>query len=91
MTEANGVLASVSPIPIRVIKILPSGYSIPDPLPWAALVSRCPSIRNIARAAVDVQHCNATRSQREHAAPDHLTRRWCARTGSDAIARHAGR
>jgi hypothetical protein len=37
MTEANGVLASVSPIPIRVIKILPSGYSIPDPLPWAAL------------------------------------------------------
>jgi len=37
MTEANGVLASVSPIPIKVIKALPSAYHIPDPLPWAAL------------------------------------------------------
>jgi hypothetical protein len=37
MTEANAVLTSVSVIPIRVIKILPSGYQIPDPLPWAQL------------------------------------------------------
>jgi len=37
MTEANTVLASVSVIPVRVIKILPSGYQIPDPLPWAQL------------------------------------------------------
>src|SRR5439155_20383323 len=31
------LLASVSMIPVRVIKILPSGYHIPDPLPWAQL------------------------------------------------------
>jgi hypothetical protein len=37
MTEANDVLASVSVIPVRVIKILPSDYQIPDPLPWAEL------------------------------------------------------
>ena len=37
MTEANAVLASVSVIPVRVIKILPTGYQIPDPLPWAQL------------------------------------------------------
>ena len=37
MTEANAMIASVSMIPVRVIKILPSGYQIPDPLPWAAL------------------------------------------------------
>jgi hypothetical protein len=37
MTEANVMIASVSVIPVRVIKTLPSGYQIPDPLPWAAL------------------------------------------------------
>ena len=37
MTEANAVLASVSVIPVRVIKTLHSGYQIPDPLPWAQL------------------------------------------------------
>jgi Protein of unknown function (DUF1612)/HTH DNA binding domain len=37
MTEANAVLASVSVIPVRVIKILPAGYQIPNPLPWAQL------------------------------------------------------
>jgi hypothetical protein len=37
MTEANGVLTSVSVIPVRVIKTLPTGYQIPDPLPWAQL------------------------------------------------------
>ncbi|WP_291855101.1 hypothetical protein [Bradyrhizobium sp.] len=37
MTEANVVLASVSEIPVRVIKILPSGYQIPHPLPWPAI------------------------------------------------------
>src|SRR3984893_10248204 len=37
MTEANAVLASVSVIPVKVIKPLPSGYQIPDPLPWAQL------------------------------------------------------
>jgi hypothetical protein len=31
------MIASVSVIPVRVIKTLPSGYQIPDPLPWAAL------------------------------------------------------
>ena len=34
MTEANAVLASVSPIPVKVIKAL---RQIPDPLPWAQL------------------------------------------------------
>jgi hypothetical protein len=37
MTEANAVLASVSVIPIKVIKPLPTGYQIPDPLPWIQL------------------------------------------------------
>src|SRR6266702_6381712 len=37
MTEAKAMLASVSWIPIKVIKILPSGYQIPDPLPWATV------------------------------------------------------
>jgi hypothetical protein len=37
MTEANAVIASVSPIPVKVIKALASAYQIPDPLPWAAL------------------------------------------------------
>src|SRR5260370_12589382 len=37
MTEAKAMIASVSAIPVRVIKALPSGYQIPDPLPWAAL------------------------------------------------------
>lgn len=37
MTEANAVLASVSLIPIKVIKILLPSYKIPDPLPWAQL------------------------------------------------------
>jgi len=37
MTEAMSVIASVCPIPVKVIKALPSDYQIPDPLPWAAL------------------------------------------------------
>ena len=37
MTESNAVLASVSPIPVKVIKTLQSDYQIPDPLPWSAL------------------------------------------------------
>ena len=37
MTEVNAVLASVSPIFVKVIKTLHSGYQLPDPLPWAAL------------------------------------------------------
>jgi hypothetical protein len=37
MTEAKAVIASVCLIPVRVIKILPFGYQIPDPLPWAQL------------------------------------------------------
>jgi hypothetical protein len=37
MTEANVMLASVSLIPVRVIKTLPPSYKIPDPLPWAQL------------------------------------------------------
>ncbi|MFL5239198.1 MAG: RHE_PE00001 family protein [Rhizomicrobium sp.] len=32
------MLASVSAIPIKGIKILPPSYKIPDPLPWAQLV-----------------------------------------------------
>ncbi|OCX33140.1 hypothetical protein QU42_00220 [Bradyrhizobium sp. UASWS1016] len=31
------MIASVTPIPVKVINILHSGYQIPDPLPWAAL------------------------------------------------------
>ncbi|UQE03894.1 hypothetical protein [Bradyrhizobium japonicum] len=38
MTEAKVVLASVSLVPVKVIKTLPCGYKIPDPLPWAQLV-----------------------------------------------------
>ncbi len=38
MTEAKPVIASVSVIPVKVIKPLPTGYQIPDPLPWAQLV-----------------------------------------------------
>jgi hypothetical protein len=38
MTESNAMLASVSPILVKVIKILPTSYKIPDPLPWAQLV-----------------------------------------------------
>src|SRR6202158_4592541 len=37
MTEAKAVLASVSAIPVKVIKPLQNGYTIPDPLPWAQL------------------------------------------------------
>jgi hypothetical protein len=37
MTEVKLVLASVSAIPVKVIKILPSGHKIPDPLPWATI------------------------------------------------------
>lgn len=31
------MIASVSTIPVKVIKALPSGYQIPDPLPWASI------------------------------------------------------
>jgi hypothetical protein len=37
MTESNAVLASVSMIPLKVIKILPPSSKVPDPLPWAQL------------------------------------------------------
>lgn len=37
MTEAEAVLASVSMIPVKVIKALISAYQIPDPLPWPQL------------------------------------------------------
>ena len=37
MTEAIFVLASVTMIPIKVIKTLPSAYQIPDPLPWSQI------------------------------------------------------
>lgn len=37
MTEVKAVIASVSVIPVKVIKPLPTGYQIPDPLPWAQL------------------------------------------------------
>ena len=37
MTEVMFVIASVAPALVKVIKPLPSGYQIPDPLPWAAI------------------------------------------------------
>ena len=37
MTEAMVMIASVAVIPVKVIKTLPSGYTIPEPLPWAQL------------------------------------------------------
>ncbi len=37
MTEANAVIASVSPLPVKVIKTLPSAYQTPDPLPWSQI------------------------------------------------------
>ena len=37
MTEVNGVLPSVTVIPVKVIKTLLNAYHIPDPLPWATI------------------------------------------------------
>lgn len=37
MTEAKAMIASVSPIPVKVIKTLQSSYEIPDPLLWGTL------------------------------------------------------
>lgn len=37
MTEVKAMIASVSVIPVKVIKPLPSSYQLPDPLPWAQL------------------------------------------------------
>src|SRR3954447_21941014 len=37
MTEVRAVLASVAPLPVKVIKTLPSSYKFPDPLPWVQL------------------------------------------------------
>src|SRR5947209_14132789 len=37
MTEAKAVLASVAPLPVKVIKTLLLNYKIPEPLPWAQL------------------------------------------------------
>jgi hypothetical protein len=39
MTEAKSVLASVTAIPVKVIKTLLSSYQIPDPLPWTQLAA----------------------------------------------------
>lgn len=38
MTEYKPVLASVSTIPVKVIKALRHAYQIPDPLPWGHIV-----------------------------------------------------
>lgn len=37
MTEAKAVIASVSTIPVKVIKALSQAYQIPDPLPWSQI------------------------------------------------------
>ncbi|MDH6264299.1 RHE_PE00001 family protein [Bradyrhizobium sp. BR13661] len=37
MTEVKAMIASVSVIPVKVIKPLQNGYAIPDPLPWVQL------------------------------------------------------
>ncbi len=37
MTEAKGVIASVSTNPIKVIKALSQAYQIPDALPWSQI------------------------------------------------------
>jgi hypothetical protein len=37
MTEANVVIASVTTIPVKVIKALCPAYKIPDPLPWSQI------------------------------------------------------
>jgi hypothetical protein len=39
MTEANAMIASVMTSLVKVIRTLPIGYSIPDPLPWATIAS----------------------------------------------------
>jgi hypothetical protein len=39
MTEVAAVIASVAAIPVKVIKILHSGYQFPDPLPWSQIAS----------------------------------------------------
>ncbi|MFN5715224.1 MAG: hypothetical protein ACK463_11740, partial [Bradyrhizobium sp.] len=38
MTEANTVIASVTAILVKVIRVLPSAYQIPHPLPWPQIV-----------------------------------------------------
>ena len=38
MTEAKVVLASVSPVLIKVIRTLLPTYKIPNPLPWDQLI-----------------------------------------------------
>lgn len=37
MTEAKAMIASVSTIPVKVIKALSQAYQIPDPLPWSQI------------------------------------------------------
>ena len=37
MTEVISVITSVSPIPVKVIKILPTDYQVPDSLPWTKI------------------------------------------------------
>lgn len=37
MTEVNGMIASGTMIPVKVIKALTQGYKIPDPLPWSQI------------------------------------------------------
>src|SRR5208283_3404524 len=37
MTEHRTVLLSVLGTHVRIIKSMPTGYALPDPLPWAAL------------------------------------------------------
>jgi hypothetical protein len=37
MTEAKGVITSVSTIPVKVIKALLQAYHIPEPLPWSQI------------------------------------------------------
>lgn len=37
MTEAKGVIDSVTPIRVKVIKALSQTYQIPDPLPWSQI------------------------------------------------------
>lgn len=40
MTEAKAVIASVTVIPVKVIRALPSAYQIPDPLPWSQIAGQ---------------------------------------------------
>ena len=61
------MIASVSTIPVKVIKALPSGYQIPDPLPWASIAGPLASAED-ALARLDERLANSPFTDRDRLA-----------------------